>query len=136
MPKTGSATRSSPCTGILAIAVVTGIIAGVPHAPVLQRVAVIVSLAVSLFVLNIVRVAGVFIAVSGRWFDGLPDPPGTGDANFFWAHNVVAEILAVVFLLALTVALCRVLPGLRGYLREIVLLYAREGKAMVQKIFG
>ena len=114
----------------------TGIIAGIPQTPVLQRVAVIISLAISLCILNIVRVAGVFIAVSGRWFEGLADPTGTGDANFFWAHNVVAEILAVVFLFALTVALCRVLPGLRGYLRDIVFQYARNGKAMVQKICG
>lgn len=112
----------APCTGILAIAMVTGIIAGVPHAPARQRVLVAVPVAVLLFVLNLLRVTGVFIAVSGRWFDGLPDPTGTGDANFFWAHNVIAEALAVAFLLLLIAALCRVLPGLRDYAKEVAAL--------------
>lgn len=57
-------------------------------------------------------------------------------ANFLYAHSVVAEILAVVFLIALIVALCRVLPGLRVYLHETILLYAWEGKAIVKKIHG
>jgi archaeosortase A (PGF-CTERM-specific) len=112
------------CTGILAIAMMAGIIAGVPGATVRQRVAVIVPVTLMLFILNIFRVAGVFIAVSGRWFDGLPDPTGTGDANFFWAHNVIAEALAILFLIALIAGLCRVLPGLWDYARDVVNLYA------------
>ncbi len=111
------------CTGILAIAMMAGIIAGVPGAAVRQRVAVIIPVALTLFILNIFRVTGVFIAVSGRWFDSLPDPTGTGDANFFWVHNVIAEALAILFLIALIAGLCRVLPGLWDYARDVVDLY-------------
>ncbi|PKL65093.1 MAG: archaeosortase A [Methanomicrobiales archaeon HGW-Methanomicrobiales-3] len=111
------------CTGILAIAMMAGVIAGVPGATVRQRIAVIIPVAVLLFVLNTFRVAAVFIAVSNRWFDALPDPTGTGDANFFWAHNVIAEALAIVFLIMLVAGLSRVLPGLWVYARDVVKIY-------------
>jgi len=111
------------CTGILAIAMMAGVIAGVPGATVRQRIAVIIPVALLLFVLNIFRVAAVFIAVSNRWFDALPDPTGTGDANFFWAHNVIAEALAIVFLIMLVAGLSRVLPGLWEYARDVVKIY-------------
>lgn len=122
----------APCTGILAIAMVTGIIAGVPHTPVRQRVLIAVPVAVLLFVLNLFRVTGVFIAVSGRWFDGLPDPTGTGDANFFWAHNVIAEALAIVFLIMLVAVLSRVLPGLWEYARDFVKIYWEDILSVVR----
>jgi len=124
------------CTGFLAIAMMAGIIAGVPGVTVRQRVALIIPVAVTLFCLNILRVTGVFIAVSGRWFDGLPDPAGTGNANFFWAHNVIAEALAILFLIALIAGLCRVLPGLWDYARDVVYLYMGECKTVLQKAFG
>ena len=120
------------CTGILAIAMMTGIIAGVSEAPVRQRVMTAVAVAATLFVLNIFRVAAVFIAVSGRWFDYLPDPTGTGDANFFWAHNVIAEALAIVVLLVFIAVLCRVLPGLKKYARNVAGIYYGD----VRSFFG
>ncbi|NMB79994.1 MAG: archaeosortase A [Methanomicrobiales archaeon] len=111
------------CTGILAIALITGILAMVPDATPVRRLAVILPVAALLFVLNLIRVAAVFIAVSDQWFTGWPDPTGTGDANFFWAHNVFAEGLAILFLLVLIAALVRVLPGLGTYARDTAALY-------------
>ena len=114
------------CTGILAIAMVAGTIAGVTGATIRQRIAVIIPVALLLFVLNLFRVAGVFIAVSNRWFDALPDPTGTGDANFFWAHNVIAEALAILFLIMLVAGLSRALPGLWEYARDVVKIYRED----------
>lgn len=111
------------CTGILAIALVTGVVAGVAGSSVRRRLLVILLLAPALFLLNVFRVSGVFIAVSDHWFAGFPDPTGTGDANFFWAHNVVAEALAVLFLLLLIAGLCRVLQGLPEYARDVAGVY-------------
>ena len=114
------------CTGILVIAMTTGVLAVVPGAPIRQRVAVIIPLALAFFILNLVRVAAVFIAVSDRWFDGFPDPTGTGHANFFWAHNVVAEALAIVFLLAVLALVVRILPGLRQYAMDVLAMYRQD----------
>jgi archaeosortase A (PGF-CTERM-specific) len=120
------------CTGILAIAMVAGIIAGVPGASVSGKIAVAVPVSALLFLLNLARVAGVFIAVSDRWFAGFPDPTGTGDANFFWAHNVIAEGLAILLLLLLLAGLCRVLPGLTDTLRDLVRIYAGEVRGFLR----
>jgi archaeosortase A (PGF-CTERM-specific) len=73
----------------------------------------------SILLLNLLRVAGVFIAVSDRWFAYLPDPTGTGDASFFWAHNVVAETCAVLFLAFLVWALVRLIPRLGVFARAL-----------------
>jgi archaeosortase A (PGF-CTERM-specific) len=115
------------CTSILAIAIMAGVIAGVPDITVRQRLRVIIPVALLLFFLNLFRVAGVFIAVSCHWFNNFPDPTGTGDPNFFWAHNVIAEALEILFLLLLVVLLCRgrVLPGLFVYAKDVVNLYFR-----------
>jgi archaeosortase A len=114
------------CTGILAIALMTGVIAGVEGISLRQRLGVLIDIIPLIFVLNLLRVSVVFIAVSDRWFAHFPDPTGTGDANFFWAHNVIAEGLAVLFLLLLIAGLCRILPGLREYALDVVRMY-RDG---------
>ena len=111
------------CTGILAIAMLLGVAFGEEGLSRRQVVLSVLLVVPPVFVLNLVRVAVVFIAVSGRWFSGFPDPTGTGDANFFWAHNVIAEGLAVLFLLALVRGLCRVIPGLADFARALVKVY-------------
>jgi archaeosortase A (PGF-CTERM-specific) len=111
------------CTGITAIAMMLGVAFGEAHLSLRQGVLAFLLVVPPIFVLNLCRVAVVFIAVSGTWFAGFPDPTGTGDANFFWAHNVVAEGLAVLFLLALVWVLCRVIPELAVFARALVGVY-------------
>jgi archaeosortase A len=111
------------CTGILAIAMMLGVAFGEEHLTPRQGVLSILLVVPPVFLLNLLRVAVVFIAVSDRWFAGFPDPTGTGDANFFWAHNVIAEGLAVLFLLALVLGLCRIIPSLGDFARALVRVY-------------
>jgi archaeosortase A (PGF-CTERM-specific) len=111
------------CTGITAIALMLGVAFGEEHLSPRQGVLAFLLVVPPVFVLNLFRVAVVFIAVSGTWFAGFPDPTGTGDANFFWAHNVVAEGLAILFLLALVWGLCRVIPDLAVFARELASVY-------------
>ena len=73
--------------------------------------------------LNLLRVVVVFIAVSDTWFAGFPNPTGTGDANFFWAHNVIAEGLALLFLLGLAWGLIRIIPHLGVFIRNLAGMY-------------
>jgi archaeosortase A (PGF-CTERM-specific) len=121
------------CTGILAISLMTGIIAGVPGPAPGQRLLAFLVTIPTLFILNIFRVAIVFIAVSDRWFAGFPDPTGTGDANFFWAHNVIAEALAIIVLLLFLAALCRILPGLYEYAGDAVRAYTGDIRAIIKQ---
>lgn len=111
------------CSGLLAIAMVLGVIAGIPGPDTWRRIGVAILVVPVLFILNIFRVAGIFIAVSDQWFSGFPDPTGTGDANFFWAHNVIAEGLSLIFLILLLVVLSRVLPELWVYVKGVGNMY-------------
>lgn len=119
------------CTAILAVALVLGVIAGIPNTPFLRKAVAAILVVPLIFFLNLFRVAGVFIAVSDRWFDGLPDPTGTGNANFFWAHNVIAEFLAILFLFALIRLLFCIVPGLSGYVWAVWGLIAEGIKTLV-----
>jgi archaeosortase A len=111
------------CTGITAIAMMLGVAFGEEHLTPRQGMLAFLLIVPPVFFLNLLRVAVVFIAVSDTWFAGFPDPTGTGDANFFWAHNVVAEGLAVIFLLLLVWALCRIIPSLGDFARALVRVY-------------
>ena len=96
------------CTGIMAIAMMLGVVFGEKDLSSRQALLSFLFVVPAIFLLNLLRVAVVFIAVSDRWFAGFADPTGTGDANFFWAHNVIAEGLAVLFLFFLVWALVRI----------------------------
>lgn len=111
------------CTGILAISLMLGVVFGGDDLTLRQAVISFLVVVPSIFLVNLLRVAVVFIAVSDTWFMSFPDPTGTGDANFFWAHNVIAEGLAVVFLLALVWVLVRIIPGLGTFARELPGVY-------------
>lgn len=111
------------CTGILAISLMLGVVFGEDDLTLRQAVLSFLVVVPSIFLLNLLRVAVVFIAVSDTWFASFPDPTGTGDANFFWTHNVIAEGLAVVFLLALVWALVRIIPGLGTSARALAGVY-------------
>jgi archaeosortase A len=117
------------CTGIMAIALMLGVAFGEEYLTRRQGLLAFLLIVPPVFLLNLLRVSIVFIAVSGTWFSGFPDPTGTGDANFFWAHNVIAEGLAVLFLLLLSWALCRIIPPLGDFARALVKMYCDRLRA-------
>jgi archaeosortase A len=111
------------CTGIMATAMMLGVVFCERDLAVRQAIPAFLLVVPSIFLLNLLRVAGVFIAVSDRWFAGFPDPTGTGNPNFFWAHNVIAETLAVLFLFMLVWALVRIIPRLGVFARALLMVY-------------
>jgi archaeosortase A (PGF-CTERM-specific) len=120
------------CTGITAISIMLGVAAGVPRSSWRQGTCAVLILVPLLYMLNLMRVAVVFIAVSDTWFPFLPDLSGNsgpGASDFFWAHNVFAEALAIVALLAITIWLFRTIPGLAVFARRLADLYAGSVKA-------
>jgi archaeosortase A len=122
------------CTGILAIAMMLGVAYGAPGLTRRQALLSFLLVVPAIAVLNLVRVAVVFIAVSGRWFASFPDPTGTGDANFFWAHNVFAEGFAIVALFGLLWGLFRINPSLAVFARELVRVYAGGVRGTLSEI--
>jgi len=119
------------CTGILAIALMLGIVFGQENLSGRQALLSFLLVVPGIFLANLLRVAVVFIAVSDTWFARFPDPTGTGDANFFWAHNVIAEGLALLFLVLLVWVLARIIPGLGAFARELAGLYRARLSALL-----
>ena len=119
------------CTGIMAVAMMLGIVFGEKALTSRQAVFSFLLVVPVIFLLNVLRVAVVFIAVSDIWFSSFPDPTGTGDANFFWAHNVIAEGLAVLFLLSLVWALVRIVPRLGVFARALAGVYRDRVRRLV-----
>ncbi len=111
------------CTGITAIALMLGIAFGERTLSRMQAVLAFLLVVPLLFLLNLVRVVVLFISVSDAWFGAWYDPTGTGDANFFWVHNVLAEGLGILFLLALTWLLVRMIPPLGTFARNLIKAY-------------
>jgi archaeosortase A (PGF-CTERM-specific) len=84
---------------------------------------------------------GVFIAWSNQWFAFLPDITGTtkfgpGYSSFFWAHNVFAELLALVVLIVIAIGLFRIIPQLIDFARDLVDLYTGEVRVLIKRIQG
>jgi archaeosortase A (PGF-CTERM-specific) len=111
------------CTGIMAVAMMLGVVFGEKDLSLWQALLSFLLVVPAIFLANLLRVAVVFIAVSDSWFAGFPDPTGTGNANFFWAHNVIAETLAVLFLLVLLRVLVRIIPRLGVFARALWKVY-------------
>jgi archaeosortase A (PGF-CTERM-specific) len=113
------------CTGLTAVAILLGIALGVEKLSLRQVLAAVFLVVPTIGVLNLLRVSVVFIAVSDAWFASFPDPrpAAASGADFFWAHNIFAEAIAVVVLLAMVAGLCRIIPGLAVFARELVGVY-------------
>jgi archaeosortase A (PGF-CTERM-specific) len=119
------------CTGIMAVAIMLGVVFGEKALTSRQAVLSFLLVVPVIFLANLLRVAVVFTAVSDTWFSSFPDPTGTGDANFFWAHNVIAEGLAVLFLLCLAWVLVRIVPRLGVFARALAGVYRDRVRRLV-----
>jgi archaeosortase A (PGF-CTERM-specific) len=113
------------CTGLTAMAILLGVALGVEKLSLRQVLAAVLLVVPTIGVLNLLRVSIVFIAVSDTWFASFPDPrpAAASGADFFWAHNIFAEAIAVVVLLAMVWGLCRIIPGLAVFARDLVGVY-------------
>ncbi len=116
------------CTGIQAIAIMLGVAAAVPTTW-KQKLMAFLLIAPPIYILNLFRNTGVIIAYTEQWFDWLPDLTGSpepGYASFFWAHNIIAEGLALVFLIILAYELFRLIPTLADFAADLIDSYRLE----------
>lgn len=122
------------CTGIQAIAIMLGVASAVPTTT-RQKILAFLLIAPVIYILNLFRNAGVIITYTSQMFSWLPDISGSseyGFSTFFWAHNIFAEGIALIFLIALAYSLFRLIPQLGDFAAELVASYEKE----IRKISG
>jgi archaeosortase A (PGF-CTERM-specific) len=122
------------CTGIQSIAIMLGVAAAVPTT-VRQKIYAFLLVVPTIYILNLLRNVFVIIAYTEQIFPFYPEIAGNGEMgyeSFFWAHNVIAELLALVFLVLIAYGLFRIIPKLGNYAEELYQLFMGE----VRKEFG
>ena len=123
------------CTGIQAIAIMLGVAAAVPTT-LRQKILSFLLIVPTIYILNLARNTAVIIAYTGQWFPYLPGIAGNGEygyESFFWAHNVIAELLALVLLVVIASALFRIIPGLADLAFGLYNLYSGEIRKVVRR---
>ena len=123
------------CTGIQSIAIMLGVAAAVPTT-LRQKILAFLIVAPTIYILNLFRNAFVIMAYADQWFPFWPEVAGNGQPgyeSFFWAHNVIAELTALVILVFIAYGLFTVIPRLGTYAEELYQMYAGEVRTAIGK---
>jgi len=116
------------CTGIQSIAIMLGVAAAVPTT-LRQKCYAFLLVAPTIYILNLFRNVFVIMAYTSQWFPYYPEIAGNGEIgyeSFFWAHNVIAEILALIILILIAYGLFTLIPRLGAFADELFQLYYGE----------
>lgn len=116
------------CTGMQSIAIMLGVAAAVPTT-FRQKVFAFLLVAPTIYILNLFRNVFVIMAYTGQWFPYWSDIAGNGEfgyESFFWAHNVIAELLALVALILIAYGLFVLIPQLGTFADDLYQLYYGE----------
>ncbi|MFA4877811.1 MAG: archaeosortase A [Methanoregula sp.] len=122
------------CTGIQSIAILLGVAAAVPTT-LRQKILAFLLIAPTIYFLNLLRNVFVVMAYTDQWFPYYPEIASNGELgyeSFFWAHNVIAELTALVILIFLAYGLFRLIPNLGRFADEVYQLYSGE----IRQAFG
>ena len=122
------------CTGIQSIAIMMGVAAAVPTTT-RQKILAFLLIAPTIYILNLLRNVFVIIAYTEQWFPYYPAIASNGEfgyESFFWAHNVIAELLALVCLVFIAYGLFTIIPKLGSFADELYQIYSGE----IRKVFG
>jgi archaeosortase A (PGF-CTERM-specific) len=113
------------CTGIQSIAIMLGVAFAVPTT-FRQKALAFLFVAPVIYVLNLLRNVFVIMAYTEQWFPYLPEIAGNGELgfeSFFWAHNVLAELGALLALILIAWILFRLIPDLAELAADLVEIY-------------
>ena len=122
------------CTGIQSIAIMMGVAAAVPTTT-RQKILAFLLIAPTIYILNLLRNVFVIIAYTEQWFPYYPAIASNGEfgyESFFWAHNVIAELLALVCLVFIAYGLFTIIPKLGSFADELYQIYSGD----IRKVFG
>jgi len=116
------------CTGIQSIAILLGVAAAVPTT-LRQKIYAFLIIAPTIYILNLLRNAFVIMAYTDQWFPYYPEIASNGEIgyeSFFWAHNVIAELLALVILVMIAYWLFTLVPSLGKFADDLYQMYSGE----------
>jgi archaeosortase A (PGF-CTERM-specific) len=116
------------CTGIQSIAIMLGVAAAVPTT-IKQKILAFLIIAPTIYFLNLLRNAFVIMAYTEQWFPYWPEIASNGEygyESFFWAHNVIAELSALIILVLIAYGLFTIIPDLGRYADDLYRMYAGE----------
>jgi archaeosortase A len=116
------------CTGIQSIAIMLGVAAAVPTT-LRQKILAFLIIAPTIYFLNLLRNVFVIMAYTQQWFPYYPEIASNGELgyeSFFWAHNVIAELLALVCLVFIAYGLFIIIPKLGDFADDLYQLYYGE----------
>jgi archaeosortase A (PGF-CTERM-specific) len=122
------------CTGIQSIAIMLGVAAAIPT-DTKQKILAFLIIAPTIYFLNLLRNAFVIMAYTEQWFPYWPEVASNGEMgyeSFFWAHNVIAELTALIILVIIAYGLFSIIPKLGSYADDLYHMYAGE----IRKAFG
>jgi len=122
------------CTGIQSIAIMLGVAAAIPT-DTKQKILAFLIIAPTIYFLNLLRNAFVIMAYTEQWFPYWPEVASNGETgyeSFFWAHNVIAELTALIILVIIAYGLFSIIPKLGSYADDLYQMYAGE----IRKAFG
>jgi archaeosortase A (PGF-CTERM-specific) len=111
-----------------------GVAAAVPTTT-RQKILAFLLIAPTIYILNLLRNVFVIIAYTEQWFPYYPAIASNGEygyESFFWAHNVIAELLALVCLVFIAYGLFTIIPKLGSFADELYQIYSGE----IRKAFG
>ena len=129
------------CTGIQSIAIMLAVAWAVPTTT-RQKILSFLLIVPVIYVLNIFRNIFVVIAYTEQWFPYLPEIASNGETgyeSYFWAHNVLCELGALVALILIAYLLFLLIPQLGEFADGILRLYLekiREGGDKGKKFFA
>jgi len=116
------------CTGIQSIAIMLGVAAAVPTT-LRQKILAFLLIAPTIYILNLLRNVFVIMAYTEQSFPYWPEIASNGEygyESFFWAHNVIAELLALVCLVLIAYGLFIIIPRLGSFADDLYQLYYGE----------
>ena len=122
------------CTGIQSIAIMLGVAAAIPT-DTKQKILAFLIIAPTIYFLNLLRNAFVIMAYTEQWFPYWPEVASNGETgyeSFFWAHNVIAELTALIILVIIAYGLFSIIPKLGSYADDLYQMYSGE----IRKAFG
>jgi len=126
------------CTGIQSIAIMLGVAAAVPT-NLRQKISAFLLIAPTIYILNLFRNVFVTMAYTGQWFPYWPEIASNGEVgyeSFFWAHNVIAEMLALVALILIAYGLFTLIPQLGSFADDLFQLYYGEVVGELDRLRG
>jgi len=122
------------CTGIQSIAIMLGVAAAVPTT-LRQKLYAFLLVVPTIYILNLLRNVFVIISYTQQIFPYYPEIASNGEIgyeSFFWAHNVIAELVALILLVLIAYGLFTIIPKLGSFAEELYQLFTGE----IKKEFG